>query len=327
MKAIRYVLVIMGCLFLTGCSGIKKVPEEEDILSDLEENYPSNTIDCCDNLEIIKSQLFEEDKEWTADIIINASDEYATMASEITVVYDYYDDQGWMMNLEQTMYPIFNSNDIHSGMNATDIEVLLYNWAGERIEKTDAQFDDENDRMYINYKRTMQESSFFDSTFTGQLECVYNNTDEGWVVANDYQDEKEYSLRIQDVLGQYEAGNNVIQIKDISSDGKKIVFSGYGEEGDVEIKIPYRKKETIIYQNQDYHAEFLEFEYSDANKTQVIKAIYQITDLDTERDNSTFAFRTSTKDDGTEYPTLSISGVEFWQPGVYEELYSDWDFL
>lgn len=335
MKAFRYILIIMGCFFLTGCSGIKNVPEEEDILSDLVENYPSNSINCTDNLEIIKSQLFEEDKEWVADIKINASDDYASMDSEITVVYDYYDDQGWMLNLEQTMYPVFYTNDTYAGMSDEDIEELLYIWAGEGIETTDAQFDDENDRMYIYYRRTMQESSFFDSTFTGQLECVYNNADEGWTVANDYQDEKEYSLRIQDVLGEYEAsydgmvssfnGKCVFQIKDISPDGKNIVFSGRGKDGDVERKLKTNwKRGVIMYQDQDYHAEFLNYEYSNDDGNQVIEAVYQITDLEAELDNSTLAFRTSTNDDGKEYPTLEITGWSFWKPGVYEELYSDW---
>jgi len=189
--------------------------------------------------------------------------------------------------------------------------------------------------LFRSYHMTMQESSFFDSNFTGQLECVYYNTDEGWNVINDYQDEKEYSLRIQDVLGQYEAsyngmvssfkGKNVFQIKDISSDGKNIIFSGRSEDGDVKREInSYQKRDIIMYQDQDYHAEFLNYEYSDADGKQVIEAIYQITDLETELDNSTLAFRTSTNDNGKEYPTLEITGWSFWKPGVYEELYSDW---
>lgn len=79
-----------------------------------------------------------------------------------------------------------------------------------------------------------------------------------------------------------------------------------------------------MYQDQDYHAEFLNYEYSNDDGKQVIEAVYQITDLEAELDNSTLAFRTSTNDDGKEYPTLEITGWSFWKPGVYEELYSDW---
>lgn len=94
-------------------------------MADISENYPSMVVEYVSDLEIMRSQLFEEDKKWIADISIRATDEYAEMAAEVSIVYDYYDDKGWIINTEETIYPEFTVNTTLSGMNRNDINKLL----------------------------------------------------------------------------------------------------------------------------------------------------------------------------------------------------------
>ena len=330
-KKISALLIAFAGVYLIGCSGIKNVPEEDDILSDLLDNYQSKTIECAESVEIVRSQLFEDDKKWTADIVISAVDDYADMSSEITVVYDYFDDQGWIINKEETLNPAFAVNKMHSGMNESDMKELLFVWAGDGIKYADSYFNSESGLMYIDYEQNLQESSFFDSSYTGQLICQYYDTDTGWRIIDDHQNGKEYSLRIQNVLGKYEGsydgrvssfgGDYVFEIKEISPDGKSLIFSGYSDDGDVKRSVRSAGKQVIMYQNKDYHAEFEKYTYDE--KRNAINASYKITDLEVPLDNEELAFRTSINN-GKEYPTLEITGWSFWQPGVYEELYADW---
>ena len=85
-------------------------------------------------MEIIRSQLFEEDKEWIADIRISATDEYAEMAAEASVVYDYYDDKGWIINIEETSYPDFTVNTTVSEMSSDDINKFI-KYMGRRANR------------------------------------------------------------------------------------------------------------------------------------------------------------------------------------------------
>lgn len=318
-KKISALLIAFAGVYLIGCSGIKNVPEEDDILSDLLDNYQSKTIECAESVEIVRSQLFEDDKKWTADIVISAVDDYADMSSEITVVYDYFDDQGWIINKEETLNPAFAVNKMHSGMNESDMKELLFVWAGDGIKYADSYFNSESGLMYIDYEQNLQESSFFDSSYTGQLICQYYDTDTGWRIIDDHQNGKEYSLRIQNVLGKYEgsydggvssfSGDYVFEIKEISPDGKSLIFSGYSDDGDVKRSVQSAGKQVIMYQNKDYHAEFEKYTYDE--KRNAINASYKITDLEVPLDNEELAFRTSINN-GKEYPTLEITGWSFF---------------
>ena len=144
MKKHKIVLAVIFGIFLAGCGGVNQTPSENDILSDLSEYFPSQSIKYADSLEIVKSQLFADKKEWNADVAISASDEYAQMSAEITVVYDYYDDKGWMINTEKTMYPAFDVDETDSGMTDDDIQNLLDTWGGEQIEYVDNSFDSDS---------------------------------------------------------------------------------------------------------------------------------------------------------------------------------------
>ena len=187
----------------TGCSGIKNTPTEEKVMADISENYPSMVVEYVSDLEIMRSQLFEEDKEWIADISIRATDEYAEMAAEVSIVYDYYDDKGWIINTEETIYPEFTVNTTLSGMNRNDINKLLDILGGEQIEYIDSSFDDVSGIEYITYKKVGKESRNINNEISGVLECKYYNTDYGWNVINDVVNETQYSLSVDDVIGSY----------------------------------------------------------------------------------------------------------------------------
>ena len=322
MKKCKILLSAILGILLLGCNGIKQTPSENDILSDLSELYPSQAIECADRLEIIRSQLFEDEKKWTTDVAISASNEYAQMLSEITVVYDYYDNQGWILNTEETMYPSFTVEKTNSEMTDDDIQDLLYVWAGDQIEYVDNTFDSDSGVEYITYKMEQQESFYYNSVTYGTLTCCYYGPDSGWNVVNDIVDSKDFLPITENLVGNYDAtchagGWNInprclgyynFNITDISQDGKSLTISGYKKEfnlgnlkeaGDVTIK-ENGENRIIMYQNQDYHAELVEYKQDGS----AIEAVYQITDLEAETESNKLTICTSSATSGEwEYMT------------------------
>lgn len=328
MKKIKELLIVTCAMALTGCSGIKNTPTEEKVIADISENYPSMTVEYVSNLEIMRSQLFEEDKEWIADIRISATDEYAEMTAEVSVVYDYYDDKGWIINTEETSYPDFTVNTMLSEMSSDDINELLNIWGGEQTEYIDSSFDAASGIEYITYKKVGKESRNLNNVISGVLECKYYNTDNGWNVINDVVNETQYSLSVDDVIGSYVFdydplvssfnGRYVFNIKEISSDQKSIVISGSNQPlyesslGDV-IKTINGQKQVIMYQDKDYHAEFVEYTYHD--NLDEMQAIYKIIDLEDSANNDELVIGSS---------DIRVCGGFFMKPDEYENMLEDW---
>lgn len=299
-------------------------------MADISENYPSMVVEYVSDLEIMRSQLFEEDKKWIADISIRATDEYAEMAAEVSIVYDYYDDKGWIINTEETIYPEFTVNTTLSGMNRNDINKLLDILGGEQIEYIDSSFDDVSGIEYITYKKVGKESRNINNEISGVLECKYYNTDYGWNVINDVVNETQYSLSVDDVIGSYIFdydpflglssfnGRYIFNIKEISSDQKTIIISGSNQPvyesslGDVIIKIN-GQKQVIMYQDKDYHAEFVEYAYND--KLDEMQVIYKLIDLEDSENNHKLIIGSS---------DISVCGGSFMKPDEYENMLEEW---
>ena len=92
------VLLLICMLILIGCSSKQAPPEESEILKDFKEGYGSEFIyEKMDNIYIEKQQTNEETKTFFADIILEGEDEYASYTVAGRVTYNYYDDQGWML--------------------------------------------------------------------------------------------------------------------------------------------------------------------------------------------------------------------------------------
>lgn len=240
-------------LALSGCNGIDNTPDEEKILEDLQAKFPTQTIENAYMLEINRSQLKEDEKSWIADISIYSTDEYAEMQAESTITYDYYDDEGWMLNEEVANYPVFSVSSMNQGMTDEDITQVLGNNA---LDYVDDVFDSENGVHQINYKKTDNNYRLFSNVITGMLECVYVDSDSGWQVFNDIETSREIFIRTDNVMSgnfysDFYDGN--FTVKELSEDGQSITFSFTGPSG-----IGGRVRE-----GKDYHAELEEINSND----------------------------------------------------------------
>lgn len=316
MKKYKLFFVFIFGFFLAGCSGISKTPSENEILSDLSEFFPSQAIECTDSLVINKSQLFTDEKEWNADVVISASNKYAHMSAKVTVVYDYYDDKGWIINIEKTKYPVFAVEKTVSGMTDDDIQNLLDIWVTGQVEYIDSLFDEDNSIEQITYKIEKQESSFYNSVTYGILECCYYGPDKGWSVINDVEESKDFFPIVENIVGTYDGtcyaggwdwdprflGYYNFNITDISQDGKNLTINGYKREfdygnltepGDVSIKVD-GENQIIMRQGQDYYAELVEYKQEGAS----IEAVYEITDLEVNSGSNQLIICTSSDSSG-----------------------------
>ena len=163
---------------------------------------------------------------------------------------------------------------------------------------------------------------------SGVLECKYYNTDNGWNVINDVVNKTQYSLSVDDVIGSYIFdydpwvssfnGRYIFNIKEISPDQKSIVISGSNQPlyepslGDV-IKTINGQKQVIMYQNKEYHAEFIEYTYHD--NLDEMQAIYKIVDLEDSANNDELVIGSS---------NIRVCGGSFMKPDEYENMLEEW---
>lgn len=97
MKKVVSYFVLFMLLFLCSCGKqLPKTPSSEKIVNDLNETgavgYPFKV----ESVDILRSQLQEEQKQFLADIVFSGKNEYAAYTCSARVYYDLYD-QGWIM--------------------------------------------------------------------------------------------------------------------------------------------------------------------------------------------------------------------------------------
>ncbi len=250
-KWIWLTLVGAGILLVTGCNGMKKTPGAQQILEDLKEEYPSASIGCCNSILIERSQLFEEDKKWLADISISGSDDYSLLSATLSVEYNYYDEQGWMLDVENSEAPEIYAESVVAEMSEEDMVYTVNNF-DDSMEFVNGSFDSESEMQNINYKKMVYDTYMFTGVLEGSLQCSYLNTDRGWQVINHFGDEEDtqVSINTQNIPGKYESSDNTITIEEISEDGTQITFM---PEEDIK-KVSWSHGEPCMYSGVQYHA-------------------------------------------------------------------------
>ncbi len=91
---VSFLLVMVLC----SCSGLNKTPDENQILSDYLVKSPEPEYANFNAVEIKRSQLNKDEKSFVADIELVGKDEYADYLCSSSIQYNYYDDQGWMLD-------------------------------------------------------------------------------------------------------------------------------------------------------------------------------------------------------------------------------------
>ena len=270
LRGLKVIAVLCICMLIfSSCNTLKNTPNEEKILEDLQSQFTTQTLENAYMVEINRSQLKEDEKVWTADISIYASDEYAEMQAESTIIYNYYDDEGWMMDWEQTTYPVFSVSSMNQGMKDEDITQVLSNNA---LDHVDDVFDSESGVHQINYKKTDNSYRLFSTEITGMLECSYIDSDSGWQAFNDIETSRETYIRTDNVMsGKFYSDfyDGSFTVKELSEDGQAITFSFTGLSG-----IGRR-----VYEGKEYHAELEEISTND--EYTYFYARYNIIDTET----------------------------------------------
>lgn len=297
------VMLLLGisAFSLFGCNGMKNTPDEEKILDDLQTLFPSQTLENAFEIEIQRSQLQETEKTWTADISIYAEDEYAEMTAETTLVYNYYDDRGWMLEAENTSYPVFGVDNMIQGMTEEDMSNILSN---NDMEYVDDIYNSDTGIHQISYKKIDDNYRLFETNISGVLDCTYVDTDNGWQISNNLEEPREIVIRTENVLagvfcrdydGDYSDGT--FTVEEISEDGKNITFSFTAPS-----KIGGKVEAGKIY-----HAELEKVESDDEYK--YFYAYYNIIDTDTGEDQRLQLADFYNDNSGQEEGSFSIWGT------------------
>lgn len=279
------VIISIEVLMMTGCNGIKNTPGEDQIIEDLRREFPSESIELCDVIEVQRSQLLEEEKRWLVDVVIGGQDEYATLEAILSLEYDFYDDQGWMLDVENSDAVEIYAKEVLEQMSEDDMIFSLNNF-DDSLDFVSGIFEQEEGVQNIYYEKDLYDTGFFDGLLKGYLQCSYINTDSGWQVINNYEDEPITSISTQNVLGKYQGiydGMNsevIIDIQDISEDGKKITFT---LEGDM--RNPSLGSQIFMYSGGLYQAEldYAYFPSESPGEEYSLRAAYNILNANEER--------------------------------------------
>ncbi|MBQ4517707.1 MAG: hypothetical protein II997_03870 [Clostridia bacterium] len=100
----RKVLSILMMLYVTslcGCSNAGNTPNNDDFLNDYKQYIGSSDMEF-EQVEVIKEQLFKENKKFNVEVKFTGKDDYANYEKITTLTYNYYDDVGWTLEDETT---------------------------------------------------------------------------------------------------------------------------------------------------------------------------------------------------------------------------------
>ncbi|MBQ2839949.1 MAG: hypothetical protein IJE70_01205 [Oscillospiraceae bacterium] len=148
------VLCAIMCMGLTSCSKMNKTPDEAKILADYNAKYEHSAYVNFNEIEISRSQLNKEDMRFTADVVLTGKDTYANYTTTCTVTYNYYNDQGWMLD---SCSDVYVTHQCFQGMTKDDIEqchpVRYTNWPTAIYKGTD--FNQQANMQYFYFDSRM----------------------------------------------------------------------------------------------------------------------------------------------------------------------------
>lgn len=233
----KYIVGVVSFLLmmvLCSCSGLNKTPNESQILSD----YLAKSVDLeyanFSAVEITRSQLNKEEKTFLADITLTGKDEYADYLCSSSVLYNYYDDQGWMLD-EITSREL--TTTCYTGRTFEELEEdILTNYT--TYLPVDGCFNVED---YLD--QNMQLVTFVCETINNHLTTTYDVSmyfryaNGNWFMDSVEKNPSNFRITLEgtrwvekQTSAFIDRGDWYITIKKISADSKTIVFEYEGTE-------------------------------------------------------------------------------------------------
>lgn len=245
LATLSFLLVMVLC----SCSGLNNTPSEDQILSDYLEKSVETEYANFSTLEIKRSQLNKENKAFTADVVITGKDEYADYTCSTSLLYNYYDDQGWMLD-EITNNEL--TTTCHSGRTLEELEKDIR--ANYTTYIPDAlRVDDFNVENCLD--QNMQLVTFTCETVNNHLTTKYDvvmyylYVNGNWIINNTEKEPSNFKINLEGTRWVEKAsdwderGDWYFTIKSISDDSKTIVFEYEGSKYTGTLISDYREVE------------------------------------------------------------------------------------
>ncbi len=237
MKKISLILfysILVVCL--VACSKMNKTPDERKILED----YNSKITQCSyanfNTAKFVRQQYKKNDKRFIADVTLTGKDDYANYEATVTVIYNYYDDQGWMLDeCENTLCTCIcikgrNADQIIEDLN-TNYKIYIDDCT--EISYMYHSFDETN-RMDIVGVSWKTENGYLTSTYVGTIQFAYERGE--WILNSINKTDSSYYLNIKNTIWKpefYQYANNSrpnnidLTIESVADDSTEIIFSDY----------------------------------------------------------------------------------------------------
>lgn len=282
MRRILCVLIVIICVsfMLVGCSEFSNKPNEGKFLED----YSNKTINAAfvnfEKCEIIRQQTNEQEKQFTVAVKLSGSDEYADYEVVTNLVYNYYDDQGWMLD---DFTDVFPSYECKKGRDDVDIsQDLKQNFCSYIPDCTEINYISHQfiaaEKADVVEVEWTTDSNYLITKNTGSLkfEYLYGEWKFGGISKND----SVYKLKLEGTywepsFREYWNSNRPDNIdyiiSEISDDSTVIIFKdSYGNSYKAQMisdsyKDDFEKGYSVTYSFEDQNP-YIECDISGYNK-------------------------------------------------------------
>lgn len=267
-KFVLGIVSLLIMLLLCSCTGLNKTPDEEQILSDyLAKNIETEYANF-NAIEIKRSQLNKGDKTFVADITLIGKDEYADYICSSSVLYNYYDDQGWMLD------KITNSElttTCHTGRTLEELEkdirinYTTYLPGGLRVDGFNVEDILDQNTQLVTFTCAIANGHLI-TEYDVSMYFRYGNGN--WFIDNIVKNPFNFRVNLQGTIWenstQFKHDTKIsIKIKKISEDSRTIVLeyggndytgileSDYTEEN-FNSEVSYKLEKSIALSSKDY---------------------------------------------------------------------------
>lgn len=226
--SISIILVLLMC----SCSNMNKTPDEGKMLEDYKAVATHLSYTNLDKAEFVRQQYKKDEMKFVADAKFTGKDDYADYTCLATLTYNYYDDQGWMLDeytdnglttachtgrtFEEAEKQL-EKNPIQYIPNSTYIDVTgLKTYLNNNMEKVTVNYQVYNKHLAMTYE---------------DAELTFTYSQGQWILTGIDKEVDNIFVNLENTEWITDDFSGIdITITDISADSRNVTFVCRGEE-------------------------------------------------------------------------------------------------
>lgn len=231
-RIVLFALCMFLIMVLCACSAMNRTPDEETILSDYIEKSVETKYTNFNKVEIKRKQFNKTEKTFVADIELIGKDDYADYACSSSIIYNYYDDAGWMLDeINDTKLTTKCYNGRTLDEIETDIKKNYTTYLPGGLWVDDFKAEDllEQNMQLVTFDCEISTKHLI--TKYDDLKMYFKYEEGNWQVYNINKTPCNFKINLEGTYWETDEYNNRnITIREISEDSKTIILECNNKE-------------------------------------------------------------------------------------------------